>query len=85
MITTRSTKPELLAHIATLDAQLLAQGQAVRTLRDALSMAQSAPVLPAGRVSHAAYYDYVAAQRMAARTCGLRVSTYMTYAQWSAT
>lgn len=84
MVNSKSTKAQLLSHIASQDADLLAQGHTIRALRDDLAMARSAPVLPHGRVSHADYYAYVAEQRLVARTCGLRVATYKTFAQWSA-
>lgn len=83
-ITTKSTKAQLLTHIATQDAELLAQGHTIRALRDELSMAVSRPALPHGRATHAAYYQYVAEQRLVARTAGLRVCGYKTYAQWCA-
>lgn len=83
-ITSKSTKAQLLVHIASQDAALLAQGHTIRALRDELSMAQSRPTLPLGRDTHAAYYRYVAEQRLVARTAGLRVCSYKTYAQWSA-
>ena len=82
-ITAKSTKAQLLSHIASQDAELLAQGHTIRALRDELSMARSQPALPLGRATHAAYYQYVAEQRLVARTAGLRVCSYMTYAQWS--
>lgn len=83
-ITAKSTKAQLLSHIATQDADLLAQGHTIRALRDELSMARSQPALPLGRATHAAYYQYVAEQRLVARTAGLRVCSYKTFAQWSA-
>lgn len=82
MITARSTKAELLAHIAVQDSKLLAFGRVVQNLRDDLSMSKSAPVLPLGAPTHTAYFDYVRACRTQQR--GQRVCTYKTYAQWSA-
>lgn len=83
-VNTRSTKSALLVHIAFQGAALLAQGHTIRALRDELNMAQSRSALPTGRDAHVAYYAYVAEQRLVARTTGLRVVSYKTFAQWSA-
>ena len=83
-ISAKSTKPQLLAHIVALNAQLLIKGREAQLLREQLALAQSQPALPLGRAAHAAYYMYVAQQRRACRDAGQRVATYKTYAQWSA-
>lgn len=83
-MSTKSTKAQLEAHISVLDTELAATHRTVRALREQLSMARSAPVLPHGRATHAAYYAYVAEQRLVARTTGQRVCSYKTYNQWSA-
>ena len=82
MITARSTKAELVAHIAVQDSKLLAFGRVVQNLRDDVAMSKSAPVLPLGKLDYSAYFNYVRECKVAQR--GQRVCTYKSYVQWSA-
>lgn len=84
MITTKSTKAEILAayHAVCADAQV--QRHTIKSLREDLCMAQQQPLLPPGRAVHTSYYDYVRACRGEAKQRGDRVCSYKTFAQWSA-
>ena len=84
MISIRSTKTELVAHLAMLGQQLQAQRHTIKALREDLCMAQNQPLLPRGKATHTSYYDYVRQCRMEAKQRGQRVVTYKTFAQWSA-
>ena len=82
MVNMSNTKAQLFAAYTALDAEAVAQRHTICALRDDLAMAQSAPLLPHGKPTHAAYYDYVRSERTAQR--GQRVCSYKTYTQWSA-
>ena len=83
VINSKSTKADLTAVVLALEAELSTERRISQALHDELLMARSAPTLPQGRATHAAYYDYVAKQRLVARTAGLRVATYKCFADWA--
>lgn len=83
MITARSTKAEILAAYTAVCADAQAQLHTIRALRDDLAMAQQPSLLPTGRATHQAYYDYLRTQRSEAKQRGLRVTTYKTYDAWA--
>ena len=83
MITARSTKAQLITHIASLDAQLLAAGRTVAALREVKAMAaQPTADFVAPPAMHKAYYQFINAQRVIARAAGKRVVSYQTFPQW---
>lgn len=87
-VTKASTKPVLFAHIAALDALLIARGREAQALRDELSMLRferARPALPAVHAKPAtpAYYQYVNACRRASYAAGQRTTTYKTFGDWS--
>ncbi len=83
VINSKSTKAQLLEHIAELDAALLSARRQVGHLCDQLSMARSAPALPQGRATHADYLGYVSQQQRAARTAGRKGVAYLSYSAWA--
>lgn len=83
MIGSKSTKAELLAHIAAQDALLINAGREAAVLRQQLSLASSQPQLPLiTPATHREYYAYVASQRQAAHAQGHRVTAYKTFNDW---
>ena len=82
-IASSSTKAQLIAHIAALDARILNGARMVRDLREQIAM-QPAPTRSEAPTVHKAYYDYVRAQRVIAKAQGTRVVTFKTFAQWIA-
>ena len=82
MVNMSNTKAQLFAayNEACADAHILRH--TIKALRDDLCMAQQPTLLPQGKSSHTAYYDYVRTQRLAQRK--QPVCTYKTFAQWSA-
>lgn len=83
MITARSTKAEILAAYTAVCADAQAQLHTIRALRDDLAMAQQPSLLPAGKATHAAYFDYLRDCRNDAKQRGLRVTTYKTFGAWA--
>lgn len=83
-ITSKSTKAHLVAHIASLDAQLIAAGRTIAALREEKAMAAPASLFVAPPAMHKAYYEYVRTMRVLAKAQGKRVSTYQTFPQWNA-
>lgn len=83
MITARSTKAQLVEHIASLDAQLLTAGRTIAAMREEKAMAaQPGTLFAAPPAMHKAYYEYVRTQRVICKARGLRVATYQTFPQW---
>lgn len=80
-LTLKSSKAEIFAAYSAASAEVQAQRHAIKALREELAMAQSRPLLPQGRDLHAAYYVYVAQQRVEARN----VTAYKTFPDWCAT
>jgi membrane glycosyltransferase len=78
------TKAQLNERIASLDAQLIAAGRTIAGLREQLAMTAPAPAVQHSPATHNAYYAYVRAQRVAARACGQRITSYKTFQQWIA-
>ena len=86
MITAKTTKPVLLAHIADLEAQLQASRHTIKALRDDLhyQMVKPAPIYTEQPVpTHKAYYEYVGKCRDTAKQLGLRVVTYKSFTDWT--
>lgn len=87
-INTKSTKAQLLGHIAAQDAQLVALGRKIEALRLDVSIAKidavaTKSVATPGR-SRSAYYAYINQCRREHRERGQRVCGYLTFADWSA-
>ena len=84
MINARSTKADLLGHIASLDAQLITAGRTLAALREQLALQPALAFVPQSPAMHKAYYEYVRTQRVIAKARGQRVVGYKTFSQWSA-
>ena len=84
MITMSNTKAEILAAYTAVCADAQAQRHTIKALREDLCLAQNPPLLPTGKATHTAYYDYVRTCRNTAKQRGLRVATYKTFSAWSA-
>lgn len=84
MINVKSTKAQLVEHIASLDAQLLSAGRTIAALREQLALQPAPAFMPQSPAMHKAYYEYVRTQRVIAKARGQRVVGYKTFSQWSA-
>ncbi|MBS0453981.1 MAG: hypothetical protein JSS14_21985 [Proteobacteria bacterium] len=74
------TKDKLIAHIAKLDAQLIAQGRTIEALRMRVAQQPLGHGLSGSVAEHRAYHAYVA--RCKEQQRGAKVVGYKTFAQW---